>query len=380
MFRNSPPSAPIHPWHFPEHPWTQIHIDFAGPFLGKMFLVIIDAHSKWMEIHTMKSSTNASATIEKLRQTFAIFGLPQELVSDNAPVFASQSFQIFMSENGIKHIRATPYHPASNGLAVRAVQTFKIGMKKLSGPLETKLSRFLFVYHTTPQTSTGLAPAQLMFGRRLRTRLDLLFPHSSVVDSVRKSQERMIVSRQGRKLHVFEPQDLVYCRDFKSAKPSWCPAKVVSKTGPLSYQVQMRDGRITKRHVDHLMQCSAISEVDETNDDETDDEILVSPSSLWEAAQRFSQNVSPQETGSPRILQRRSARSRQPPDRYVPTWWRRRCYIEHTTKTSIVMIVVHNLLLMYNPCYIVQSLSYISSMHSIVALVHYFSSYNDAKA
>ena len=44
------------------------------------------------------------------------------------------------------------------------------------------------------------------------------------------------------------------------------------------------------------------------------------------------------------------------------------------------MIVVHNLLLMYNPCYIVQSLSYISSMHSIVALVHYFSSYNDAKA
>ena len=72
----------------------------------------------------------------------------------------------------------------------------------------------------------------------------------------------MIVSRQGRKLHVFEPQDLVYCRDFKSAKPSRCPAKVVSKTGPLSYQVHMRDGRITKRHVDHLMQRSAISEVD----------------------------------------------------------------------------------------------------------------------
>ena len=216
------------------------------------------------------------------------------------------------------------------GLAKRAVQTLKIGMKKLSEPLETKLSRFLFAYHTTPQTSTGLALAQLMFGRRLRTRLDLLFPHSSVVDSVRK----MIVSRQGRKLHVFEPQDLVYCRDFKSAKPSWCPAKVVSKTGPLSYQVQMRDGRITKRHVDHLMQCSAMSEVDETIDDEADDEsevdetiddeaddeILVSPSSLGEAAQRFSQNVSPQETESPRILQRCSAWSRQPPDRYVPTW------------------------------------------------------------
>ena len=198
LFRNSPPSAPIHPWHFPDHPWSRIHIDFVGPFLGKMFFVIIDAHSKWMEIHTMASGTNASATIEKLRQTFAIFGLPQELVSDNAPGFASQSFQMFMFENGIKHIKAALCHPASNGLADRAVQTFKIRMKKLSGPLETKLSRFLFAYHTTPQTSTGLAPAQLMFSRRLCTRLDLLFPHSSVVDSVQKSQERMIVSRQGR--------------------------------------------------------------------------------------------------------------------------------------------------------------------------------------
>ena len=126
LFRNSPPSAPIHPWHFPDHPWSRIHIDFVGPFLGKMFFVIIDAHSKWMEIHTMASGTNASATIEKLRQTFAIFGLPQELVSDNAPGFASQSFQMFMFENGIKHIKAALCHPASNGLADRAVQTFKI--------------------------------------------------------------------------------------------------------------------------------------------------------------------------------------------------------------------------------------------------------------
>ena len=82
----------------------------------------------------------------------------------------------------------------------------------------------------------------------------------------------------------------------------------------------MQDARITKRHVDHLMQRSAMSEVNKTYDDEADDEIMVPPSPLGEAAQWFSHNVSPQETGSPRILQRCSARSRQLPHCYVPTW------------------------------------------------------------
>ena len=29
-----------------ERPWQQIHIDFAGPFLSKMFLIVVDAFSK----------------------------------------------------------------------------------------------------------------------------------------------------------------------------------------------------------------------------------------------------------------------------------------------------------------------------------------------
>ncbi len=45
--QNSPSVAPLHPWAWPESPWKRIHIDFAGPFLGKMFLIIVDAHSKW---------------------------------------------------------------------------------------------------------------------------------------------------------------------------------------------------------------------------------------------------------------------------------------------------------------------------------------------
>ena len=44
--RPAPPSAPLHPWSWPTRPWTRLHIDFAGPLEGKMFLVVVDAHSK----------------------------------------------------------------------------------------------------------------------------------------------------------------------------------------------------------------------------------------------------------------------------------------------------------------------------------------------
>ena len=61
----------------------------------------------------------------------------------------------------------SPYHPSSNGLAERAMQTFKQGLKKMKyGTLQTKISRFLFSYRTTPQSTTGVSPAELLMGRK----------------------------------------------------------------------------------------------------------------------------------------------------------------------------------------------------------------------
>ena len=44
--RNLPPIAPLHPWIWPAEPWKRIHIDFAGPFCGRSFLVVVDSYSK----------------------------------------------------------------------------------------------------------------------------------------------------------------------------------------------------------------------------------------------------------------------------------------------------------------------------------------------
>ena len=170
----NPPAVPMQSWEWPVQPWSRLHVDYAGPYQGKMFLVVVDAHSKWMEVSIVNSATTGITT-QKLRSMFATHGLPRTVVSDNGSVFISSEFEDFLQKNGIHHIRTAPYHPASNGLAERAVQTLKEGLKKLTdGCLETKLSRFLFQYRITPHTTTGQTPAQLLMGRCLRSHLDQL--------------------------------------------------------------------------------------------------------------------------------------------------------------------------------------------------------------
>ena len=105
-----PVKVPLHQWELPAQPWQRIHVDFAGPFKNKMWLLVIDALSKWPEIHCMETTT-AEATISHLRQIFATHGLPRQIVSDNGPQFVSSPFQKFCESRGIQHIKTAPGGP-----------------------------------------------------------------------------------------------------------------------------------------------------------------------------------------------------------------------------------------------------------------------------
>ena len=96
--QKSPAKAPMHPWEWPERPWARIHIDYAGPFRGKMILVMVDSHSKWMEALVINSATS-NATIQKLQAVFTTHGLLEVLVSDNGMAFTSEEFSAFMRGN-----------------------------------------------------------------------------------------------------------------------------------------------------------------------------------------------------------------------------------------------------------------------------------------
>ncbi|XP_051915879.1 uncharacterized protein K02A2.6-like [Hippocampus zosterae] len=126
-----PRHVPLHPWEFPGGVWRRIHIDFAGPFMSHMFMIVVDAHSKWLEVFKM-SQISSAATITRLKRLFAAQGVPEQIVTDNATTFMSDEFQIFMKRNGILHTTGAQKHPATNGLAERCIATFKAGMKKLA--------------------------------------------------------------------------------------------------------------------------------------------------------------------------------------------------------------------------------------------------------
>ena len=91
LAQKQPPLAPVHSWEWPTAPWQRIHVDYAGPFLDRMFLVVVDAYSKWSEVFIVKNATSTK-TVEVLRTLFARTGLPERLVSDNGQ-FTSEEFQ-----------------------------------------------------------------------------------------------------------------------------------------------------------------------------------------------------------------------------------------------------------------------------------------------
>ncbi|KII74749.1 Transposon Tf2-9 polyprotein [Thelohanellus kitauei] len=122
--RPQDPETPLYSWDVPEGPWVRLHVDFAGPYDGSYWFVVVDAFSKWMEINR---GNNPSSTVVKslLRQHFSRFVVPHSLVSDNGPCFVSNEMKVFCTEYQIKHIRTTPYHSRSNGAVERLIRTFK---------------------------------------------------------------------------------------------------------------------------------------------------------------------------------------------------------------------------------------------------------------
>ena len=305
--RNKPPSTPLHSWSWPSQPWHRLHVDFLGPFLGATFLIVVDAYSKWLEVVPM-SSTSAERTITELKKLFVTHGLPTQVVTDNGAQFTSQEFEDFLKSNGIQHYKSAPYHPATNGEAERYVQTFKQAMRAAQGDpgtLSIKLMRFLFSYRTTPNATTGVSPAELLFGRTLRTRLHLLRPDiSTKVQEKQASQKQQHdKSAQERQLQVGQS---VLVENSKS-EPKWVLGTVLEKLGDISYRVQVGN-QIWKRHIDQLL-LTSITEANSNTTDANSDELNSWPLTSSDA----STSQQPEQES-----RRYPTRFRRPPDRYSP--------------------------------------------------------------
>lgn len=162
-------------------------------------------------------------------------------------------FQRFTSSNNIKHIKSSPYHPATNGLAERFVQTLKQALRvsrKDNRFLQHRLASFLMNYSNARHSTTDTAPAYLMMGRELRCRLHLLKP--DLRGTVSKAMTRQVMTRPAAVERNFEEGETVMVRDYRPGHTRWQPATITKKMGVKSYQVDFGNGGVWKRHADQI--------------------------------------------------------------------------------------------------------------------------------
>ena len=252
QLRGKAPEAPLHPWQWPTRPWERVHVDYCESN-GRMFLIPVDAHSKWMDVYPTRTS-DSEVTIDKMRMSLANWGVPNTIVSDNAQCFVSKQFEAFCQVNGIRHLTTPCLPPKSNGLAERAVQTFKNGLYKQTGSVDTKVSRFLFRYRTTPHSVTMRSPAELFLGRQPRTHLDAMIP--DVGQRVRDLQDaHKSYHDKGAYERDLSVGDNVYVsavdrlRGMESCR--WVPGRVLCVRG-VKFTIELKDGRIIVRHADQV--------------------------------------------------------------------------------------------------------------------------------
>ncbi|XP_058817568.1 uncharacterized protein K02A2.6-like [Topomyia yanbarensis] len=244
--RPEPAKMLLHCWEAPTAPFERVHVDFAGPFMDTYFFILVDAFTKWPEVRVCSSIT-ADSTIRMCREIFSIFEIPSVLVTDHGVQFTSEQFQQFLRMNGITHKMGAPYHPATNGQAERFVQTIKQKLKSLKctkAQLNAELCNILLTYRKMLHPATGQSPAMMMFGRQIRSRIDLMLPKNETV------------SAKNYTVREFKDGDRARVRDFLSAE-KWKFGRIAEKVGKLRYAVRLDDGRCWERHIDHIVGVGA---------------------------------------------------------------------------------------------------------------------------
>ena len=153
-------AQPLKPTPLPQLPWQVVASDLFE-WRQATYLLVVDYFSRFIEIARLNRTTT-SEVVTHLKSIFARHGIPETLISDNGPQYASQEFAEFARDYEFEHRTSSPYFPQGNGEAERAVGTTKRLLKN-EDPYKA-----LLAYRSTPLQS-GYSPSQLLMGRLLRS-------------------------------------------------------------------------------------------------------------------------------------------------------------------------------------------------------------------
>ncbi|XP_055623100.1 uncharacterized protein K02A2.6-like [Toxorhynchites rutilus septentrionalis] len=225
-------------WPSPQKPWQRVHADYAGPVDDFYYLIMVDAFSKWPERNC--------------------HGMPETLVTDNGRQFVSEDFERYCEQNGILHLKTPPYHPQSNGLAERFVDTFKRTLKKITSggeALREAIATFLLCYRSTPCRSApqGKSPGELLLSRPLRTSLILLRPPTPFHKVADPKQNAQFNKKHGAKPMNYDFKELVWAKVHRNNTWSWEPGQVLERVGRVLYNVWLQSKQnLIRTHCNQL--------------------------------------------------------------------------------------------------------------------------------
>lgn len=245
-------------WPESKFPFERTHLDFFY-FHGKYFLIFVDSYSKWLDVKLMRDLT-ARNLIRKLQEIFDYFGYAKQLVTDNGPPYGSYEFSKFCEKKGITLTHTPPYHPSSNGLAERSVQTVKSVLKKLVFDaerhnnlfgLEDSISDFLRKHRNMP-VGKGDIPAHKVFSYSPRWELDAIkLPFNQGIpqkSSLKKSQESS-GQKKNQKVRFEENFD-------KSERPkkvqNFKKGEIVWYLSNLNGKIYRYEGTIVRKITEHI--------------------------------------------------------------------------------------------------------------------------------
>jgi len=269
---NKPVREPLKMTPLPSRPWSEVSVDFYGPLpQGQYLLVAIDDYSRFPEVEIC-STTSARATIPLLDRIFATHGIPDVLRSDNGPPYQSSDFQQFMAHLGIRHRRVTPLWPEANG----EVENFMKPLKKVCATAQVEgkswkqaLYTFLRNYRATPHCSTLKCPAEVLYGRPIKTKLPENAPKPTHDDTIRVSDDRAKSTmkanaerRRNIKNSDIDVGDKVLMRSSKKLKHSPVfdpnPFYVINRKG--SMIIARRGQEVKARDASHFKKVTIIQE------------------------------------------------------------------------------------------------------------------------
>jgi hypothetical protein len=186
-------SPPVKSTRMPERPWQDLALDLLGPMpTGEHLIVLVDYYSRWMEVD-IAHSTNSEKIIKCLDAQFARYGVPKTLRTDNRSNLVSKEMEGYLAEMGVSHKLTTPLWPRANGEVESQNRSLLKAMRAAHAEKRnwrTELNKYLLAYRSTPHTTTGKSPAELLYGRSLNTKLPDIGEMGGADDNIHQQQAR----------------------------------------------------------------------------------------------------------------------------------------------------------------------------------------------